>query len=624
MKIVLSLFLLTTFLFSKALVLDNLLKEYEDSEALYKKTKKDSAGFLLVYSREDLEAMQAYSLRDVMKTVRMYTMQIENSGILKVVKVSTSKISMPSIKLYIDDFEVTTVLQSNALDMYGDMDLYFVDHIEIYQGGSSIAFGNEPGAMVIRLYSKEPSRENSRSVQFSIDNRSGGNLRAVDAGTMGEYEYLLYGDAAKTDFDTYTRNGQELSRDSKRYQAHFKISKKDDFQVDLDAIYNKIDIFNGLGQAPTGDDTTRAYSYINVTKFFQDNLKISLSASIENKRFKNEDLIGMRFANGTMGNSFEAKVNSNTYKATIEKKIIKGKHDLLLGFQFQKNVIDLEKYDVDNFNQIHGPDKLDVYMFYLEELYSLDESNLFALSAKADYYNDNASNDSLEYSVRLGYISIFNEQWKTKLFLIRRYIYPNMLQSTLTPPIFYANPDLDSTEIKMATGELEYNDNTNRAVFGYAYKIIDDALTLNQNRTKYINKSSTTYFNRIYVRGEHKFDLENKLVLEFYKGYADKTASPAAGGLVQLFNKIGKFNIYNELVYRESYHLNTPTTHHIKMDAGYDYTLSVSYPISRNITLKAKGENLLDSASETLIDDKGDIKVPAIERRAMLTMEYTF
>ena len=40
--------------------------------------------------------------------------------------------------------------------------------------------------------------------------------------------------------------------------------------------------------------------------------------------------------------------------------------------------------------------------------------------------------------------------------------------------------------------------------------------------------------------------------------------------------------------------------------------------------IKAKGENLLDKASETLIDAVGLLKVPAIERRAILTMEYTF
>ncbi len=624
MKYLLLFLLFTSFLFSQELVLDNLLKKYEDSESLYKQTKKESAGYLLVYSREDLETMQAYTLKDVMKTVRLYTIQVNSVGALKTTKVASGKSAITPIKLYIDNFEVTTVVQGNALDMYGDMDLYFVDHIEIYQGGSSIAFGNEPGSMVIRLYSKDPTRENSRSAQFSVDTKSGGNLRAVDAGTMGEYEYLIYADAAKTDFDTYTRRGEELSRDAKRYQAHFKLSKKNDFEIELDGIINKSDIFNGFGTAPIGDDTTRAYGYINATKFFENNLKVSLAASYENKKFDNSDLYGVKMANGQIGNNFNADINSNTYKATIEKKFVSGKHDLLLGFQFQQNKISSKSYSGINFTPIWGPDKLDIYMLYLEELYNFNESNLLAFSAKVDYYNDNGGNDSTEYSTRLGYISILNDVFKTKLFAIRRYIYPTMLQTSFAPPTYYPNPNLDSTNIDMLTGELEYNDDISRLVFGYAYKEIDDAQVMSPITKSYVNKNSKVYFNRYYIRGEHKFDLNNKLVLEFFKAYADKYTSPGSGGLIQLFNKIGKFSIYNELVYRESYDLDTPTTTNIQMDAGYDYTLSVSYPITRDIIVKLKGENLFDDAAETLIDDKGYVKVPAVERRGMLTMEYTF
>ncbi|MEA3330062.1 MAG: hypothetical protein U9Q29_00005 [Campylobacterota bacterium] len=80
---------------------------------------------------------------------------------------------------------------------------------------------------------------------------------------------------------------------------------------------------------------------------------------------------------------------------------------------------------------------------------------------------------------------------------------------------------------------------------------------------------------------------------------------------------------YNELVYREGYTLNYGAGD-IKMDEGYDYTLSVSYPLNRKLNLKVKGENLLDRATKTLIDPQGLIKVPAIEQRVIATVEYTF
>jgi iron complex outermembrane receptor protein len=616
--------LLLQFLFAQELLLDNLLKEYEDSESLYKETKKESAGYLLVYSRDDLEKMQAYTLRDVLKTVRMYTTTLTVTGASKDIKTTAGRGSVAPIKLYIDNFEVTTALQANALDMYGDMDIYFVDHIEIYQGGSSIAFGNEPGSMVVRLYSKNPQRENSRSAQLSIDNKSGGNLRAVDAGEMGEYTYLFYADTAKVDFSKYTRNGQTLSRDYKRNQAHFKIAKKDDFEVELDGITTKTDIFSGFGSAPTGDSGKRSYAYINATKFFEDNLKLSVSASYEQKKFLNSDMYGFKLPDNTMANLIDVNANSNIYKAIIEKKVYSDKHDFLIGFQFQQNKINSISYNIDLQRVKNGPDKLNIYMLYLEELYNIDENNLLAFSAKLDYYHDNYSNDSAEYSMRLGYIAHLNEKFKTKVFAIRRYAYPTMLQTSYTPPAYLPNPNLKSTNIDMFTGEIEYFNKKNKVIFGYAHKIIDDSIVYSAIKKMYVNSRDTKHFDRYYIRDEYKFNLDNKIVLEFYKGFSDKTLSPASGGLVQMFNKIGKFDIYNELVYRESYRLNTFTTSNIKIDSGYDYTLSVSYPINKAIKIKLKGENLLDKASETLLDSQGYLKVPAIERRGMLTMEYTF
>ena len=624
MKFVIYLFLLPIFLLSNELILDDLLSEYEESESLYKKTKQESAGYLLIYSRADLDKMQAYSLKDVLKTIRMYTMQINNIGAIGILNAGASKTSIPPLKLYIDDFEVSTVVQKNALDMYGDMDIYFVDHIEVYQGGSSLAFGNELGSMVIRLYSKDPSRENSTSVQLGVDSKAGANLRAIDAGSMGEYNYLFYANAAKTEFDKYSRNNQELSRDGQRYQAHFQISKDNDFSVELDGIINKTDIFKGFGAAPTGDDSTRAYGYINAIKYFDGNVKRSVAASLEVKKFFNSDAVGVKQPDTPLlANNIDVHIESNTYKVILDKKIIQGKHDLLIGAQLQQNKLNIKTYEGVNVTPNIGPDKLDIYMFYLEELYNINKDHLLAFSAKLDHYRDSFSRNSTEYAVRLGYIALMSNNWSTKLFAIRRYIYPTMLQTTFAPPTYKPNPELDSVNIDMLTGELEYNDGEHRAVFGYAYKVIEDGITFSKTQKQYINNPETLYFNRIYIRGEHKFDYDNKIVIEYYKGYKDDYASPGDGVLIQAFNTFGDFDIYNELVYRAGYSLDYGLGD-VKIDAGYDYTLSVGYTINKALKIKVKGENLLDKASETLIDAEGLLKVPAIERRGILTMEYTF
>ncbi len=616
--------LLLSLLFSEDLMLDDLLNEYEESESLYKKSKQESAGYLLVYSREDLEKMQAFSLRDVLKTIRMYNMQLTSVGVPRLQKAGQGKSALPPIKLYIDDFEITTVAQGNALDMYGEMDIYFVDHIEIYQGGSSIAFGNSPGSMVIRLYSKSPSRENSSSAQLSVDSKSSFDMRAVSAGTMGEYEYLLYADGSNTNYDKYEKNNQELSRDAKRYQAHFKILKKDDFEVVVDAITSTRDIFSGMGPAPTGDDGDRSYGYINAIKYFEGDIKLSVAASQEVKKFFNSDAVGIKQPNTTLlANDIDIHINSNTYKITLDKKIVQGKHDFLIGAQFQQNKLNFKTYKGVNVTPDIGPTKLDIYMLYLEELYNINENNLLAFSAKLDHYRDSFSKNSTEYALRLGYIALLTESWKSKIFAIRRYVYPNMLETTFAPPVYSPNPELDASYIDMLTGELEYNDGEHSVVFGYAYKIIEDGITFSKTQKQYINNQKRINFNRFYLRGEHRFNYDNKVIIEYYKAYKDFYASPDSGVLIQSFNTIGDFDIYNELVYRNGYAINYGAGD-VNIDDGYDYTLSIGYAINKAMKIKAKGENLLDKASKTLIDSQGLVQVPAIERRAIITMEYTF
>ena len=623
MKIVLLFIIFSTFLLSKNLELDNLLKEYESSESLYKKTKKENSGYLLIYSREDLDRMQAYTLTDVLKTVRMFSMQVNATGVMSIINSGAGKSSMPPIKLYIDDFEVSTAVQRNAFDMYGNMDIYFVNHIEIYQGGSSIEFGNQPGSMIVRLYSKDPSRENSTSIELSTSSKSDVGLRLVDAGTTENYNYLFYASSSMMNFDNYYRNSKKLSRDEIKYQAHIKIAQDDNFVIEADTIINKTDIYSGFGTAPTDGEVTRAYGYINATKYFPGNIQLSLSATQEKKEIFNSDELGIKLTDGTTSNNIHVHESSHTYKTSIKKKVISGNSDFLIGAEFQKKSLTTEAYDGFNSATEFGPDTINIYMFFLEELYTVNENNLLAFSAKLDRYEDSLSKKSNEHSLRLGYTNILDDVWKTKLFAIRRYVYPNMMQKSFAPPSFNVNPLLDTSYINMISGEVEYLTKKNRVVLGYAYKEVEDSIALSKTQKKHINLPNTIYYNRYYARAEHYFNIDNKIVAEYFQAYKKVYASPKAGALIQIFNTFGKFNIYNELVYRNGYSFNYGAGD-FKVDNGYDYTLSLSYNMNKKIKLKAKGENLLNKASKSVIDSQGLIQVPAVERRGILSVEYTF
>ena len=579
---------------------------------------------LIVYSREDLDAMQAYSLKDVLKTIRMSNLLVSNIGAFQLKKSGQGKNATPAIKVYIDNYELTTVLQSNALDMYADMDIYFVDHIEVYQSGSSFAFGNMPGNMVIRLYSKDPSRENSSSVSLNVDNKNSYNIRAIDASTFGDdYNYLIYAEKKKTNYKEYNNKGYILSRDTISSQAHFKISKKGDFDVEVDAIGIDADIFSGLGLAPIGGYNKKSYGYINLTKYFDNDIKLSLSTSIENKDIESIDDKGIMFYDGTVSKYFSASAASNTYKFILEKKIVDGNSDFLIGTQFQRNTINIHNYDADPLVPTFGANRLDIYMLYMEELYNINKNNLLAISGKIDYYRDSLSQTHTDYSARIGYISYLTKDLKTKLFLNTLYSLPTMIQTSYSAAVFEVNPQLDDSRMSIMSAEVEYKKGKNNLVFGYTYKVSDDTIVFDKLNKIYVNSKDTMYFNRYYIRDEYKLDINNKVLFEYYDGYNDPYASPNSGVLVQIFTKIDKFNIYNELLYRNGYSYDYGAGM-VDIDDGYDYTLALGYEYNKNIQIKLKGENLLDRAIESVIDPRGLIKVPSIERRVFLNMEYTF
>jgi len=116
--------------------------------------------------------MQAYTLKDILKSIPFFTYQ-EAGAATPGIAIATQVVNyMPTFRLYIDDHEVSSTYFGSAFYVYGDMNLGFVDHIEIYQGGNGIEFGSEPSLSTIRIYTKKPSRENGSQVQVLTDNNA--------------------------------------------------------------------------------------------------------------------------------------------------------------------------------------------------------------------------------------------------------------------------------------------------------------------------------------------------------------------------------------------------------------------------------------------------------------------
>jgi len=618
LKIFLLLFLLTSIILSEELELDNLLKEYAGAEELHHKTKKESAGHIIVFSRSDLDQMQAYTLNDVLKTLRLFTLQVKKNGMTTITKGGSSQLSSHPIKIYINSHELNSATLGDALSQYGKMNLYFIDHIEIYQAGNSVTFGNEPASMIIKLYTKEPSRENATSTQISADSQGSLTLQAIDARVFGEYSYLANIDLVQNNYKDYSNNNSEISRDGKRGQLYFKFSKNDSYDIEVGASSGRYDILNGLGTSITDGDIYTQNIYIQATKHLDDNLKIRLSTSHEALELYNKDSDGFRLTDGSFTNQLDAKISTNIYSAMIDKKFISTNNDLSIGVQFKHQTFSINEFKSDGVDKSvnWGPKKLTIYMAYLENLYNINENHLIAFSTKVDYYKNEFSKSSANHILRLGYVALLNDEWKFKLFAMDSYSYPTFLQTTFSSN-YGINPDLESSQILTLSAEIIYNTDKTSFTIGGGNNKVKDPIVFNITQNKYVNSDIKSSFDLFYINAKYKFDINNKLSLECFQLVQDDYFSPEKGASLQLFNSIKNFDFYNELLYRSSY----TSIDGIDIPAGYNYSLGAIYKATKKMQIKLKGENIFDKASSVPING---MQIQAVDRRIILTMEYTF
>lgn len=269
-----------TLLIAEESKLDDLLSQYREASELSHETKRDTSGHITVFTRSDLDKMQAYTLNDVLKTIKMHTLMATKFGMSTLVKTPYSEKTVSTVKIFIDSFEVTSVTSGTGLTQFGKMGLNFIDHIEVYQASNAIAFNGEPGSMVIKLYTKKPSRENATALQASVDSRGGSRAQVIEADRFEGYTYLANLDVSNYNSKEHTiPDGSELSRDGKRGQFNFNLAKKDDFKVEVGSAIEKDEMFSGFGRSVDDGEFYTKNFYAQFTKYFDGNIQLILNAS---------------------------------------------------------------------------------------------------------------------------------------------------------------------------------------------------------------------------------------------------------------------------------------------------------------------------------------------------------
>ena len=620
MKLSFILLFFSTLLFAQEENLDDLLSQYREASELSHETKQEKSGHVTIFSRSDLDKMQAYTLNDIIKTIKMFTLKNSAFGPTAIVKSPYSEQSMSSVKIYINSYEVTSITAGTGIAQFGQMGLNHIDHIEIYQASNAIAFHGESGNMVIKLYTKDPARENATVLQGSVDSTGGGRGQVIDAQNFGDYSYLANVDVSGNRFDKERgRNNKEFSRDSNRGQLYVNFAKKDDYVIEGGASKEKSDIFSGFGQSVEGGDITSTYSYLHFTKYLPSQTELIISGTYEIIDVLNSDSSGVRLFDSSLSNNLDVTSGSYTYDILLQKRYSYNDHNFLFGTEAKFKTFFLDNLQSNGMEKSYpaGPKELDIYMLFGEDSYDINEEHQITLGAKANYYDNHETKANTEYLLRLAYLAKISEEFSLKSFIQKGHVYPIFAQTTFSP-IIIPNPDLRVSKNRVIKAELEYKKEKLTLTLGGGASKSKDGIVFNPSLQKYVNNSGSSDFSQSSFNLEYRFDAENKVIAEYFRAYKDNNSfSSDTGALVQLYSTFGKFDFYNELIYRSSY----IGVDGVSMDAGYDYTAGAIYHYNKNLNIKLKGENIFDRAIETSI--KGAM-VPALERRGILTLEYIF
>lgn len=147
--------------------IEELLNTIQKKTDLSSKTKMENGGISFIYTRDDLERMQANYLKDILKSVYPFGYSENKFGLSDPMYLdSLHPFVSSAMRIFIDNQEITTSLYGSGLIVLGDIDIGFIDHIEIYSQNPSYEFSTEPTFVLIKLFQNHIKKMQVEKLQY--------------------------------------------------------------------------------------------------------------------------------------------------------------------------------------------------------------------------------------------------------------------------------------------------------------------------------------------------------------------------------------------------------------------------------------------------------------------------
>lgn len=603
--------------------LDSLLSSYESEATLSSKTKKQSAGILSVYTRADLEKMQIKSLSELLKNLVYYRYNEDKNGYADLDYISFQPSKSNNIRVYMNDNEIVSPLYGTGLKIYGLLDFALIDHVEIYRGIPSFEFGIEPASYVIKMYIKDPKKDEGGRFNTSIAD-DGTNLHNLYyAQNFEDFSYLGYISRGDRNRKKVENKGIGLSRDFEVSSAYLSLNNENS-KIELQFLDGTSDNFMGQDYDATPasvEGKAKYYILSGYTMLMDKTLKLSISH--QNMDIEYEDIDANPPSGPDYIYSLKQNVNEKMTSLQLKKDMHYKDNDIIVGLQFRDKSFNFEELVINGLsvNVPSGYDNEKIYSAYIEDKYLLRDNQILVASLKYDAVRPNAFvKDQNSWLGRLGYIY-------TQDAITFKTFYSHM--EFKAEPILYfiagTNYDLDPEKKDTLSAEITYTQPNYTAKFSSYISKATDNIYYNSVSFIYDNYTNKLQEQGVNVDYTYLFDSNNKIITGYFvkDGEVVEDGKSIAqdviyGGYIRFLNSYQKFNFYNELIYRGGYN---------GLDDGYDYNFAVTYNHTKDFSVSLKGENIFDTALKTnYILEDGNVldDVSVVEQRFWVTMEYLF
>ena len=607
------------------------LKTIKKSQIFLKKTKDESAGNLIVYTRDDLERMQVESLKDILKSLRGFTYLENRFGQPDILNADPITYYSKSVRIYLNENELLTSLSGSGFIIFGDMEMDFIDHVEIYEGFPSFDIGVEPATIVIRLYTKSPKHdEGGGRVKAMLGSHGTNKENVYYTNKEGGVSYFVYANNTDSKQDSYKKDAETLRRDKQTKRFYGSIANEQ-HKLEVHAVKEYGDAFIGsfIGNIP--DNTSIDTDIVNInlnSKFMNESLKVSLSyidsQSTYMYQYDQATPVLIPIATApffTPIRSLDRTIREESFTGSVKKEWNIDAHEISAGMQLRYKHFDLTdvKFDVPINPVAQAYSRENIYSIFLQDLVSFSDEHMISLSVMSQMYDRDGNVDNPHtLQLRFGYIYT-NGQWVAKTFISRQE-FASEPYMTISP--YYGNPNLESEIYESIFQEISYayNQSLWKVVLGYGTNkktpILDDTFTIENSKREIIGKSAALEFTYLFSKND-KLELQtNYTYLQSPYGYS---SIQHYHNTIRMLNTVSKFDIFNEL-----------TTHggYSDVPAGYDYSFGVKYAFTKDLHINIKGENIFNKGlknsylSKTLPQES--VVVPVLERRFLFAMECLF